>query len=93
MPFVKGKSGNPKGRPPIGDSLADQIRLAGTPELRAEMLEKMWTLAAKPHDDPRSRIAACEWLARHGWPEEASGKTTVKTDKAGNITVEHTYLP
>lgn len=45
MPFRKGQSGNPEGRPPLGDSIADALRDAGTNERRKALAEKAWELA------------------------------------------------
>jgi hypothetical protein len=89
--FVKGVSGNPAGRPP-GESLAEQIRTAGTPEIRRRMLEKMLALAADPHEDSHVRIEAAEWIAKHGWPDETRGQTTVTSD-GGVTTVTHVHQP
>lgn len=90
--FKPGQSGNPAGRPPLGDSLAEQIRQVGTPQRRARLLESMWGIA-EGEKDLRVRIQAAEWLAKHGWPEEGRGVTTVKTDSAGNVSVIHEHLP
>ena len=85
--FAKGSSGNPNGRPPV-ESPAEQIRAAGTPEIRRRMLEKLWALAADPHEDSQVRIKAAEWIAKHGWPDEDRGGMTV-TNEGGTTTVVH----
>lgn len=91
MSWKKGQSGNPNGRPRCGDSLAEQIRAAGTPERRKGLLDRMWEIACAPHPDTHARIKAADWIARHGWPEEARGQTTVTTD--GQVTtVTHVYI-
>lgn len=92
MPFQKGNQfGNRKGRPKSGDSLAEQIRAEGDPARRKGMIGRMWDIAAEPHGDVNARVKAAEWLAKHGWPEEARGQTTVETD--GKITtVTHIHV-
>lgn len=93
-PFQKGQSGNPHGRPKLGNSLAERIRLAGEANgWDEETIAQMWTLAAKPHSDAHARIKAAEWIAKHGWPDEAKGTTTIKTDAQGNTTVTHVHQP
>ena len=69
--FPKGVSGNPRGRPGRGDSLAEQIRKALTKRRRKALLDRMCDLACEPHGDTHARIKAAEWLAKHGWPDEA----------------------
>lgn len=91
MPFKKGASGNPRGRPKLGDSLAEQIRTSATKDRRAKLFDQMWLLAAEAHGDPHARIKAAEWLAKHGWPEEARGTTTVTTE-GGKTIVEHKHI-
>jgi hypothetical protein len=61
--FPNGVSGNPRGRPGRGDSLAEQIRQAGTKKRRTALLDRMWDVACEPHGDAHARIRAAEWLA------------------------------
>lgn len=91
--FTKGQSGNPKGRPPAGWSLAEAIREALTPERRRQLLAQMITLAAEPHGDPHARIKAAEWLAKHGWPGAQRDSVTVTSDGPAKITVIHELHP
>ena len=89
--WVKGQSGNPQGRKPSGCSLAEQIQQSATPERMAKLFQHMWALVGEPHGDPRARIAAAEWVAKHGWPSEAGGKTTFKAEADGSVTVVHEH--
>ena len=53
MPWTKGHSGNPRGRPPSGHALADLLRAAGTAPFseddprprQAAFAEKLWAMA------------------------------------------------
>lgn len=89
--FKPGQSGNPAGRKPLGDSLAEQIRESATGERREALMARMWVMVTT--EEPNVAIKAAEWLAKHGWPEEGRGVTTVKTDSAGNVSVIHEHLP
>src|SRR6478672_6750152 len=85
------QSGNRNGRPGVGRSLAELIRTAGGQQNRlGRLIDCVWALAIEPHDDPRIRISAAEWLAKHGWPEESRGKTMV-TAETGPVTIVHEY--
>lgn len=75
----------------MGDSLAEQIRAALTPEHRAKLFDRMMAIACEPHNDPRARVAAAEWLAKHGWPDEHRGATTVTTE-GGKTIVRHEHV-
>lgn len=88
MPFRKGISGNPGGRPKKGDSLAEAIRKAGQPRYRREMIGKMWSIAADAHGDALSRIKAAEWIAKHGWPhEQKQGLLDDLPSGSGSLTI------
>ncbi len=90
MPFQKGNTLG-RGRPRLGDSLAEQIRKALTKEHRTKLFGQMMAMACEPHGDPRARVAAAEWLAKHGWPDEARGVTTVTTE-GGKTIVRHEHI-
>jgi hypothetical protein len=55
------------------------------------LFDQMWALAVSAHPDPRARLAAAEWLAKHGWPDEARGVTTVTTE-GGKTVVKHEHV-
>src|SRR5213078_3312527 len=69
MTFVKGQSGNPKGRPRAGFSLAEIVRREGRGAAR-EAVKRLWAIAADAHNDPHARIKAFAELRRAGWPNE-----------------------
>jgi len=60
--FAKGSTGNPNGRPPV-ESLAEQIRAAGTPDLRQLMFQKMWAAVYVESEGPK--------LVQIAWSERA----------------------
>lgn len=92
MAFQKGNQlGNRKGRPKSGDSLAEQIRKSASKERKKKLFDQMWMLASEPHSDPNARCKAAEWLAKHGWPEEARGNTTTVKAENGTVTVVHEH--
>ena len=41
MPFAKGQSGNPAGRPKKGTAMADALRAALTPQAKAKVLKAL----------------------------------------------------
>jgi hypothetical protein len=89
--FAPGTSGNPRGRPGVGQSLAELIRTSGGEQDRLKRLvDQVWAMAIEPHADPRLRISAMEWIAKHGWPEESRGTTTVTAD-TGPVTIVHEH--
>ncbi len=57
MPFKPGQSGNPKGRPPMGDSMADALRVVMTPFRRMKLAVKARRLAEQ------GDIRAMEFIA------------------------------
>ncbi len=73
MPFQKGRSGNPAGRPRKGDSLAEAVRARFDKARRQKAIDAIVTIADTPHSDPYARIKAFEVLAKRGWPHEEKG--------------------
>lgn len=70
-PWPKGVSGNPKGRPPVGQSLAEIVRKVGDeydPKKRATRIEAvvraMFKAAAHPN---LTGVKAAGWIADRGW--------------------------
>lgn len=65
-PFRKGQSGNPKGRPPTGHSIAEHIRELGGEDghLYVGTLHK---LAIGRHRDTRARLTAIGLLLDRGY--------------------------
>ena len=55
--FKPGQSGNPKGRPPLGESMAEALRAVMTPAHRKKVAEKALALAEQ------GDIRAMEFIA------------------------------
>jgi len=92
MGFQRGNTyGNRRGRPKRGDSLRDLIQHEGGKDGKLKMVRRMWTLAGDPHDRPDIAIKASEWLAKHGWPEEAKSFEMHFPD-AKAVTVIHEHV-
>lgn len=79
--FQKGQSGNPKGRPRVGDSLAEVIRLRWNPVLRAKAIVALAMKAAEGDEK------AFEVLAKRGWPEEAKGEIFLGGEGAPRLVI------
>lgn len=84
--WVKGQSGNPKGRPRLGDSLAECIRARWVPAQRAAAIAALAARAAA------GEAAAFDILAKRGWPDEAKGELTLVTDPAAPPTIVHKHV-
>lgn len=64
MPFVRGRSGNPRGRPPSGLALAEKIRETIDPR---EMAEIAIGFLRDESVSTRDRISMWNALAERGW--------------------------
>ena len=76
MAFVKGKSGNPSGRPKENKDVKELAR-QHSPEAFARVVELM------KNDDPRVSLAAAQEVLNRAW-----GKPTQPSD----IDVRHNYV-
>lgn len=79
--FVKGVSGNPKGRPRKGDSLAEAVRARFNPTQRKLAIDAI-AEKAKAGDVP-----AYLALQKTGWPHESSPGSSLTVEAEGPVTV------
>jgi hypothetical protein len=86
MPFVKGQSGNPKGRAPKPRELHEIEELAKTMALPALMRLSAWLSC----DDPRASIAAATAILNraYGMPKQAVAMTADITVTENNVIEE-----
>jgi hypothetical protein len=86
MPFVKGQSGNPKGRNPKPRELHEIEELAKTMSVPALMRLSYWVGA----DDPRASISAAIALLNraYGMPKQALAMTADITVSENNVIEE-----
>ncbi len=87
MPFEKGQSGNPNGRPPGGLSLAARIRTLGG-EDGATYAETLHRIATNEDETTRLRIDAIKVLLDRGYgrpPEELHIETSNEMLRAGAL--------
>jgi hypothetical protein len=68
MPWEPGKSGNPKGRPSVGESLSAVVRAKASPDW---ITEKVIELASGAIDE-RVRMVALQWLSDRGYGKVAT---------------------
>lgn len=86
MPFSKGKSGNPLGRPKKGDSLAEAIRSRWASASRKKAID---AIARKAESGD---TIAFQSLAKHGWPDEAKGEVNLSFPDATSVQVIHKHV-
>ena len=82
MPFRKGESGNPKGRPPGGTSLAERIR-AKCGHDGSTLVDLLHGIAVDAEQPTRLRIDAAKVLLERGFgkpPQEVYVKTGSLSD-------------
>ena len=87
MPFQKGQSGNPNGRPPGGLSLAARIRALGG-EDGATYAELLHSIAMNEGETTRLRIDAVKVLLDRGYgapPQELHVETSNEVMRASAL--------
>lgn len=89
MPFKPGQVANPKGRPPVGHSLAECIRKLGGKDGKV-YAQKLHDIATLPHDNVNARMTAIGMLLERGF-----GKPPQDVNHSGKIdtvtTVTHKH--
>jgi hypothetical protein len=78
-PFPKGVSGNPRGRPPSGEALAEYIRDLGGADGKV-YIDRLHAIAIGRHKDTRNRLTAIGTLLERGF-----GKPPQAIEHSGNI--------
>ena len=86
MPFTKGRSGNPKGRPRKGDSLAEAIRSRLNAKKRQDVIDAIIAKAAQ------GDVHAFDVLGKRGWPDEAKGDISINVPDATSVQVIHKHV-
>lgn len=92
MPFQKGQSGNPAGRPRLAESLAERVRKLGG-ERGGRYLSKLHEIALAEGPiafriDVKEQLAALKFLIERGWgkaPQEIILEGAVRTLDAGAV--------
>lgn len=82
MAWKDGESGNLLGRPRVGASLANALRLRFPPERIADVVEELLN-----SEDERVRVVTVQFIAERGY-----GKPPPSTDDGGGLTQEHASL-
>jgi hypothetical protein len=79
MGFKPGNRANPKGRPPVGTSLAEYIRKLGGPDGKV-YADKLHAIAVEPHKNVQARMTAIGILFDRGF-----GKTPQDVNLSGKV--------
>lgn len=87
MPFKKGESGNPNGRPPMGKSWADVLRRIGEEKVSGQDVTKKEAICRRLY----AEAAKGEQWAINALMDRIDGKPTQKVESKNDniITIEH----
>ena len=88
MRFRPGQSGNPKGRPKVGTSLSEYIRLLGGANGKA-YVDKLHAIATEEHPNVNARMQACQILLERGFGKPVQPVTG--EEGAGPVVIKHVY--
>lgn len=86
MPFKPGISGNLRGRPRKGDSLAEAIRARWNKPSRQKAVDALAKKAAE------GDVQAFDALAKRGWPDEAKGELSINLPEATSVQIVHKHV-